>query len=102
MWNALTLVLGRPIGRHVALFCESQPSVQTIVVIAHNLKAFDFYFILNRPIDMKWQVELIMNEVKIMCTQVCDYLVFLDSISFLPFALRKLTEALGLTVAKSW
>jgi len=31
-----------------------------------------------------------------------EYLVFLYSLSFLPFPLRRLTEAFGLTVAKSW
>ena len=31
-----------------------------------------------------------------------EHLVLLDSVSFLPFALRKLPEAFGLTVAKSW
>ena len=30
-----------------------------------------------------------------------EYLIFLDSVSFLPFALRKQPEAFGLTVAKS-
>ena len=37
-----------------------------------------------------------------MCMRVCEYLVLLDSILFLPFALRKLLEAFGLTVSKSW
>ena len=50
---------------------------------------------------MIWQVELIMNGMKIMCMRV-QHLVFLDSNSFLPFALRKLPETFGLTVAKSW
>jgi hypothetical protein len=31
-----------------------------------------------------------------------EHLVFLDSVSFLPCALRKLPEAFGLTAAKSW
>jgi len=30
------------------------------------------------------------------------HLVFLDSIYFLPFALRKLPDAFGLAVSKSW
>ena len=42
-----------------------------------------------------------MNGMKIMCMRV-EHLVFLDSVSFLPFALRKLSEAFGLTIAKSW
>ena len=42
-----------------------------------------------------------MNGLKIMCMRV-EHLVFLDSVTFLPFALRKLPEAFWLTVAKSW
>ena len=70
-------------------------------MIAHNAKTFDLHFILNEAILMKWQVELIMNGLKIMCMRV-EHLVFLDRVSFLPFALRMLPEAFGLTVAKSW
>jgi len=31
-----------------------------------------------------------------------EHLVFLDSVSFLPFPVRKLPEAFGLTASKSW
>ena len=42
-----------------------------------------------------------MNGLKIMCMRV-EHLVFLHSVSFLPFALRKLPEAFRLMVAKLW
>jgi len=42
-----------------------------------------------------------MNGLKIMCMKM-EHLVFLDSVFFLPFALRKLPEAFGLTATKSW
>jgi hypothetical protein len=84
----------------LSYLCESQPWAEKIVAIAHNAKAFDLHFILNRAILMKWQMELLMNGLKIMCMRV-EHLL-LDSVSFLPFALRKLPEAIGLTVAKSW
>jgi len=42
-----------------------------------------------------------MNGMKIMCMRV-EQFEFLNSVSFLTFALRKLPEAFGLTVAKSW
>ena len=42
-----------------------------------------------------------MNGLKIMCMTM-EHLVFLDSVSFLPFTLRRLPEAFDLTVAKSW
>jgi len=41
-----------------------------------------------------------MNGLKIMCLRM-EHLVLLDSMSFLPFPLCKLTEAFGLSVAKS-
>ena len=40
------------------------------------------------------EVELIMNGMKIMCIRV-KLLMFLDSISFLPFALLKLPKRSG-------
>ena len=42
-----------------------------------------------------------MNGLKIMCMKM-EHLVFLDSVSFLPFPLRKLPGAFGLTASKSW
>jgi hypothetical protein len=42
-----------------------------------------------------------MNGQKIMCMRM-EHLVFLDSVSFLPCALRKLPEAFGLSASKSW
>jgi len=50
---------------------------------------------------LKWKPELIMSGLKIMCMKM-EHLVFLDSVSFLPFALRKLPEAFGLSASKSW
>ena len=70
-------------------------------MIAHNAKAFDLHFIPNRAIFLKWKVELIMNSLKIMCMRM-EHFLFLDRISFLPFALRKLSDTFGLTVSKSW
>jgi len=90
-----------PVGDMLSYLCESRPWLEKIIVIAHNAKAFDLHFILNRVILLKWQMELIMNGMKIMCMRV-EHLVFLDSVSFLHFALCKLPEAFGLTIAKSW
>jgi hypothetical protein len=80
---------------------EPRPWVKKIIVIAHNAKVFDLHFILNRAILLKWQPELIMNGLKIMCMKM-EHVVFLDSISFIPCSLRKLPEAFGLQVSKSW
>jgi hypothetical protein len=69
--------------------------------MAHNAKAFDLHFILNRAIFLKWRPELIMKGQKIMCMTM-EHLKFIDSICFLPFPLRKLSGAFGLTASKSW
>ena len=50
---------------------------------------------------LKWKPQLIMSGLKIMCMKM-EHLVFLDSVSFLPCALRKLPEAFGLSASKSW
>ena len=50
---------------------DNLDSVEKIVVIAHNAKASDLHFILNRAILLKRQVELIMNGMKIMCMRAC-------------------------------
>ena len=49
--------------------------------------------ILNRAV-LKLQMELIMNGPKIVCMRV-EHLVFFDSVSFLPFSLRKYPNRLG-------
>jgi len=68
--------------------------------MAHNANAFDSHFILNRPIMLKWKPELIMSGLKIMCMKM-EHLIFLDRVSFLPCALRKLPEPFGLSASKS-
>jgi len=49
----------------------------------------------------KRKTELIMNELKIMCMKM-KYLVFFDSVSFLPRPMRNLHEAFGMTACKAW
>ena len=80
---------------------QPRPWANRIVAIAHNAKAVDLHFLLNRAIMLKWKPELIMSELRIMCMKM-EHLVFLDSVSFLPCALRKLPEAFGLLASKSW
>ena len=89
MWDLLTYLT------------EPSPWAEKIVAMAHNAKAYDLNFILNRAIILKWKPELIMNGFIIMCMKV-EHLVFLDIVSFLPCPLRKLREAFGLTASKSW
>jgi hypothetical protein len=73
----------------LSYLCEPHPWTDKIVAIAYIAKALDLQFILNRAVMLKWKPELIMNGLKIMCMKM-EHLVFLDSVSFLPCALRKL------------
>jgi hypothetical protein len=88
-----------PVGDLLTYLCEPRPWASKIVAIAHNAKAFDLHFILNRAIKLKWKPELITNGIKIISMKM-EHLVFFDSVSFLPCALRKLPEAVGLQAAK--
>jgi len=90
-----------PVGSMLSYLYEPRLWVNKFIAIAHNAKAFDLQFILNRAILSKWRPELIMNGLKIMCMKM-EHLVFLDSVSFLPCSLRKLPEAFGLAASKSW
>jgi hypothetical protein len=56
-----------PVGDQLSYLCEDHTWWKQIIVIAHNAKAFDLHFILNREIFLKWQPELIMSGQKIMC-----------------------------------
>jgi hypothetical protein len=72
-----------------------------VVAITHKVKVNDLQFILKRAIILKLEPELIINGQKIMSMKF-KYLRFLDSVSFLPMVLRKLPQAFGLSVTKSW
>jgi len=89
------------VGDTLTYLCKPRPWTNNFVAIAHNAKAFDLQFILNRAIIFKWKPELIMSGLKIMCMKM-EQLVILDSVSFFPCALRKLPEAFGLSASKSW
>jgi len=88
------------VGELLLYLRQPRPWANKIVAIAHNAKAFDLHFILNRAIMLKWKPELIMSGLNIMCMKM-ERLVFLDSVSFLPCALRKLPEAFGISASKS-
>ena len=53
-----------PIGDLLSYFCELRPWVSKVVALAHNTRALDSQFILNRAIQMKWKSELILKGLK--------------------------------------
>ena len=90
-----------PVGDLLTYLCEPRPGIRQIIAIAHNAKAFDLHFILSRAVQLKWRPELVMSGQKIILMKM-EHIKFIDSISFLPFPLRKLSAAFGLTAAKGW
>jgi len=90
-----------PVGDLLSYLCEPRPWCKKVVTIAHNAKAFDSQFILNRAILLKWTPELILNGLKIVSMKI-HHIQFFDSVSDLPMPLRKYLEAFGLTTSKSW
>jgi hypothetical protein len=91
-----------PVADFISYSFKSIPQADSVVAITHNAKAFDLQFVLNRLVRMKSLSELlIMNGQKTMCLKV-DNVTWLDSLNYLTMSLRKLSEAFGLTSAKSW
>ena len=90
-----------PVGNLLTYLCEPRFGANKILAIAHNAKAFDQHFILNRAIRMKWKAELITIGLNMISMEI-EHIVFLDNVSFLPRALRKLPEAFGVKATKSW
>ena len=81
-----------PVGDLLSHLVEKRPWCNRVIAIAHNSRGFDAQFILDRAIVLKWTPELILNGQKIICMKI-NHVTFLDSISFMPMALRKLPEA---------
>ena len=88
------------VGEMLTYQCPPRPWVKKVLDVAHNAKAFDLHFIVSRAVLLQWQPEMIMNGLKIMCMKL-QHLVFLGSVSFLPFPLHKLPGTFGLTAFKS-
>jgi len=91
-----------PVGDLISYTFKSKPWADRIVAIAHNAKAFNLLFVLNRLVRMKSLPELlIINCQKIMCLKV-ENITWLDRFNYLAMPLRKLPETFGLTDQKSW
>jgi len=89
-----------PVGDLLTYLIDPRPWCKKVVAIAHNAKAFDAQFILNRAILLKWTTELILNGLKIVSMKI-HHIQFLDSVFYMPMPLRKLPEAFGLQASKS-
>jgi len=90
-----------PVGDLVSYLCEPRPWCKKVVATAYNANAFDSQFILNRAIFLKWNPEIILSGQKSISMRT-QHLHFLDSVSYLPMPLRKLSEALCFLPSKSW
>ena len=81
-------------------FCQwlITPQHKGMVVIAHNSKAFDNHFILNHCVENGIFPDVTYTGSKIMTMTIGEGvdLRFIDSLNFLPMALKKLPQALNL------
>ena len=89
-----------PVGDLLAYLCKQRQWCKKVVAIAHSARGMDAHFILDRALLLKWTPKLILNGQNVYMT--LHHITFLDSISFLPMALRKLPEAFGISASKSW
>ena len=70
---------------------------QNAVCLAHNLKGYDGYFILQFLYDNAVKPDVIMNGAKIMSITVPGMgITFKDSLNYFPMALSKLPKAFGI------
>ena len=83
------------------LFTEEHEGV---ICVAHNLKAYDGYFILQYLYNQAILPELILNGTKIMSISVPVLdIKFIDSLNFIPMALACFPKTFGLTeLRKGW
>ena len=72
--DAETLFLGHHFGDMLTYLCLPRPWANKIVVLAQKAKAFDFHFILNRAIMLKWKPKLIIDGLKILCMKTEEIL----------------------------
>ena len=79
-----------------------QPCHAGYCVVAHNMKGYDGYFLLDHLIKNGIKHRIIFNGSKIMSVTVQNRLSMrvIDSLNFLPMKLAKLPEAFGLTTEK--
>jgi len=68
-----------PVKDLLSYLCEPRPWCKKVVAIAHNAKASDSQFILNRAIFLKWNPEIILSGQNIISMRT-QHLHFLDSV----------------------
>ena len=90
-----------PVGDLLSYICEPRPWCNKVVAITHNAKAFDSQFIIKGAILLKWNLQIILSELKIISMRM-QHLHFLDSITYLPMLLRKSPKEFWLSPSKSW
>lgn len=79
-------------------FCEVyRPYANSnICVIAHNFKSYDGHFIINELMKRNKPIKTVMNGLKILTILYDNHIRYIDSINFIPMALKKFPESFGL------
>lgn len=67
-----------------------------IVCIAHNARSYDLQFLVKELLKRRRKIEPILGGQKILSIRYAQRITFIDSLSFLPFSLNKMTKAFNL------
>lgn len=71
--------------------------VTKVCCIAHNFKAFDGQFIIQKMLEIpNNDINIVQNGYKILKIELKNYILFIDSLSFLPMPLSKFQQTFSL------
>lgn len=76
---------------------EGDEQSQSLIVIAHNFKGYDSYFIIHECCNQKRQFEQLRVGAKILELRVGSSIIFRDSYAFLPMPLSAFPATFGIT-----
>ena len=78
----------------------NQPNVEKVIVVAHNFKGYDGYFILEKLYKQHvTNLSQIVNGAKILSLEIPN-VKFIDSMNFLPMALSNFPKTFGIRELK--
>ncbi|XP_052131334.1 uncharacterized protein LOC127751597 [Frankliniella occidentalis] len=71
----------------------------SVLIVAHNAKAFDAIFVLQELVKRDLKPDLILNGAKILCMKIGNW-KFIDSLMFLPMPLSCMPKSFGFSELK--
>jgi len=90
-----------PVGKFILYLLESRHLAGKICVISHNSRGYDAKFLLRKFLKLRWTIQLIMDDTKILII-IVEKLHFLDSLNFLPMSQKITPKSFDLTCKKGY